>query len=163
MWYYRIVTVDRMGYRTQLMEISGVLLEYLILDLTTPHSPVVNNEPQLGIVGGLPGWLPLALLALVMAGGGAYLLTQRQQQQPALEVVLEPQLAEPLEPEPAEDEEPEEPLEAPSFSVVGGTQYSRHLRFRCDTGCEREFPGLRDEDEIICPHCGTMGTPPELP
>ena len=166
MWYYRIVTVDRMGYRTQLMKVSGVLLEYLILDLTTPHSPVVNNEPQLGIVGELPGWLPLALLALlalVMAGGGAYLLTQRQQQQPALEVVLEPQLAETLEPEPAEAEEPEEPLETPLFSVVGGTQYSRHLRFRCNIGCEREFSGQRDEDEIVCPHCGTMGTPPELP
>ena len=74
MWYYRIVTVDRIGYRTQLMEVSGVLLEYLILDLTTSPPPVVNNEPQLGIVGELPGWLPLALLALlalVMAGGGA--------------------------------------------------------------------------------------------
>ena len=98
-----------------------------------------------------------------MMGGGAYLVTQRQEQEPAMEVVPEPQLAVPLEPEPAEAEEPEEPREAPLFSVVGGTQYSRHLRFRCDAGCEREFPGQRDEDEIVCPHCGTMGTPPELP
>ena len=162
-WYYRVVTVDRMGYRTQTMEVSGVLLEYLILDLT----PAVINEPQTEdetLV--LPGWLPvalLALLALAMMGGGAYLVTQRQEQEPAMEVVPEPQLAVPLDPEPAEAEEPDEPLETPPFGVVGGTQYSRHLRFRCDTGCEREFPGQRDDDEIICPHCGTIGTPPEIP
>jgi DNA-directed RNA polymerase subunit RPC12/RpoP len=32
--------------------------------------------------------------------------------------------------------------------------------FICETGCKSEFELDGDDDEIMCPHCGTMGNSP---
>ena len=51
-------------------------------------------------------------------------------------------------------------VEEETFSIVKGTQFSRQVMFICETGCMSEFESDGDEDEIMCPHCGTMGDSP---
>ena len=75
----------------------------------------------------------------------------------------------------AEEELPEGPIIIPvdstgenkaiaeeesSFSIVKGSQFSRQVMFICETGCKSEFELDGEDDEIMCPHCGTMGNSP---
>ena len=48
-----------------------------------------------------------------------------------------------------------------TFGVAAGTEFSQQVVFRCLSGCQNEFPGDRDDKEIFCPRCGTIGSPPE--
>jgi len=51
--------------------------------------------------------------------------------------------------------------ESSTFSVVKGSQFSRQVIFICETGCKSEFElNGEDDDDIMCPHCGTMGNSP---
>ena len=60
------------------------------------------------------------------------------------------------------NEEPEIVAEekAETFSVVSGSQFSRQLMFICEKGCMKEFEVLDEEEEVMCPHCGTLGNSP---
>ena len=50
--------------------------------------------------------------------------------------------------------------EVSTFSIVKGSQFSRQVMFICETGCNNEFESDSDDEEIMCPHCGTMGDSP---
>ena len=162
-WYYRVIALDRMGYESVGMEYLGSTVERVMVDLTPPpavvENPTVSSSDQ-----EVPAWLLPLVAGLALLGGGVALFASRRsageaEVGPSLETV--DALIEPVPVVEAipEEEEPELGV----FSVVSGTEYSRHVRFRCQGGCDREFPGLRDEEEIVCPHCGTLGPTPELP
>lgn len=161
-WYYRVIAIDRIGYESTEMEYLGTTLEQVMIDLTPPvvvENPIVSSsDPE------APAWLLPLVVGLALLGGGVALFASRRS---AGEAEVGPSLVTVdalIEPVPVVEAIPEE--EEPElgvFSVVSGTEYSRHVRFRCQGGCDREFPGLRDEEEIICPHCGTIGPTPELP
>jgi hypothetical protein len=46
------------------------------------------------------------------------------------------------------------------FSVISGSEFSRQVSFICETGCSKEFKGKGDDEEIMCPYCGTIGESP---
>ena len=50
--------------------------------------------------------------------------------------------------------------EEKTFSVVSGSQFSRQLMFVCDKGCMKEFEVDEDDEEVMCPYCGTLGDSP---
>ena len=162
-WYYRVIAIDRMGYESTEMEYLGTILERVMVDLSPP--PAVEN-PTAASVGDpeAPAWLLPMVVGLALLGGGVALFASRRS---AGEAEVGPSI-EPvdalIEPVPVVEAIPEvEEPELGVFSVVSGTEYSRRVRFYCQIGCEREFLGQREEDEIVCPHCGTLGPAPELP
>jgi hypothetical protein len=162
-WYYRVIAIDRMGYESTEMEYLGTILERVMVDLSPP--PAVEN-PTAASVGDpeAPAWLLPMVVGLALLGGGVALFASRRS---AGEAEVGPSI-EPvdalIEPVPVVEAIPEvEEPELGVFSVVSGTEYSRRVRFHCQIGCEREFLGQREEDEIVCPHCGTLGPAPELP
>ncbi len=162
-WYYRVIAIDHIGYESTEMEYLGTTIEQVMVDLRPPaavENPTgaSDGDPE------APALLLPLVVGLALLGGGVALFASRRsageaEVGPSLEAVDAL-----IEPVPVVEAIPEEEeLELGVFSVVTGTQYSRGLRFRCQGGCDREFPGLRDEEEIICPHCGTLGPAPELP
>ena len=162
-WYYRVIAIDRMGYESTEMEYLGTILERVMVDLSPP--PAVENPPAASVGDPeAPAWLLPMVVGLALLGGGVALFASRRS---AGEAEVGPSI-EPvdalIEPVPVVEAIPEvEEPELGVFSVVSGTEYSRRVRFYCQIGCEREFLGQREEDEIVCPHCGTLGPAPELP
>ncbi|PXF19114.1 MAG: hypothetical protein CXX75_02950 [Methanobacteriota archaeon] len=162
-WYYRVIAIDRIGYESTEMEYLGTTLEQVMVDLSPP--PAVENPPAASVGDPeAPAWLLPLVVGLALLGGGVALFASRRsageaEVGPSIEPV--DALIEPV-PVVAAIPEVEEP-ELGVFSVVSGTEYSRRVRFHCQIGCEREFLGQREEDEIVCPHCGTLGPAPELP
>ena len=53
------------------------------------------------------------------------------------------------------------PIEPESdFGIVSGSEFSRQVVFVCENGCQKEFTGDGEEEEIMCPHCGMIGDSP---
>jgi DNA-directed RNA polymerase subunit RPC12/RpoP len=44
--------------------------------------------------------------------------------------------------------------------VISGSEFSRQVSFICEAGCSKEFKGKGDDEEIMCPYCGTIGESP---
>ena len=54
-----------------------------------------------------------------------------------------------------------EPIEPENdFGIVSGSEFSRQVVFVCENGCQKEFTGDGEEEEIMCPHCGMIGDSP---
>ena len=161
-WYYRVIALDRMGYESVGMEYLGSTVERVMVDLTPPTAVETPTGSSSGSEA--PGWLLPLVVGLALLGSGVALFASRRstgeaEVGPSLETV--DALVEPVPDIEAipEEEEPEPDV----FRMVSGSEYSRRVRFHCQSGCDREFPGLRDDEEIVCPHCGTLGPAPELP
>jgi hypothetical protein len=144
--YYRIISIDRMEYTNPNME--GDYLEIFI-------EPEVNNivevKKETSIDLRLIGIG--AVLTLVAGSTAIYIIRGKAEE----ELVEGPILV------PVDDYatgESDGVVEEETFSIVKGTQFSRQVMFICETGCMSEFKSDGDEDEIMCPHCGTMGDSP---
>jgi len=147
--YYRIISIDRMEYTNPNME--GDYLEIFI----EPEVNIiveVDKETSIDLQKLLPYIGIGAVLTLVAGSTAMYLIRGK-----------------------AEEELPEGPIIIPvdstgenetiaeeesSFSIVKGSQFSRQVMFICETGCKSEFELDGEDDEIMCPHCGTMGNSP---
>jgi hypothetical protein len=55
-------------------------------------------------------------------------------------------------------EEADEPKS--NFSIKAGSEFSKQVEFICEEGCQREFTVDEETEEIMCPHCGTIGESP---
>jgi hypothetical protein len=146
--YYRITSVDRMGYKNTNME--GEMMEIFIEAevITTKIDENKNDLPiELYVIAGI--------LATVAAGSAFYIIGRPK-------VVLDDDSTAPaLVKAQTVDTEDETEIEN-DFGIKTGSEFSRRVEFICIKGCQREFFALSDtkEDEIMCPHCGMIGDSP---
>ena len=66
----------------------------------------------------------------------------------------------PVEVESPSEEISEEADEPNDFSIKSGSEFSKQVIFICEVGCQSEFTGDDDDEEIMCPHCGIIGKSP---
>ena len=151
--YYRIISVDRMGYQNANME--GEILEIFIENENINIASISSGNSVLNnyyvIFTGL-----LVLTAITSA---AYFFRNKKE-----EVAIEVDSSSILVPVELLPEEESSPLdeERPVFSILQGSEFSRTTVFVCVQGCQSEFENINvDEgDEIMCPNCGMIGDSP---
>jgi hypothetical protein len=150
--YYRIVSVDRMGYPNTNME--GEMLE-IFIEYENINSAASGNKDSTQIDNYM---IITALLILTAVASGAYIFKNKVEEYPIdvenssilvpVEILANEEIDSVIE-------------EKPSFSVLQGSQFSRTVVFVCDGGCQKEFENLdEDESEVMCPHCGLIGDSP---
>jgi hypothetical protein len=96
------------------------------------------------------------LLLAIAASSAFYMLKGRHQDETLHEPLLVPVNIENLSEETTEDLDETQR----DFSVKTGSEFSKQVLFICESGCLNEFPGEDDDEEIMCPHCGTIGKSP---
>ena len=151
--YYRIISVDRMGYQNANME--GEILEIFIeneninIASNSSGNSVLNNYYVIFT----------GLLVLTAITSAAYFFRNKKE-----EVAIEVDSSSILVPVELLPEEESSPLdeERPVFSILQGSEFSRTTVFVCVQGCQSEFENINvDEgDEIMCPNCGMIGDSP---
>ena len=146
--YYRIISVDRMGYTNNEME--GEMMEIFIEAEIIP-SPVEDGSEELA-----PElYLAAVVVVAVAASSAFYMLRGREQDlQPEGSVLV------PVEVESPSEQISEEADEPNDFSIKAGSEFSKQVVFICEMGCQSEFTGDDDDEEIMCPHCGIIGKSP---
>jgi len=151
--YYRIISVDRMGYQNANMdgEMLEIFIEYENVNNAAnakSDSSIVNNYI---IFAGL-----LILSAVTIA---AYIFKNKGEE--VAIAVENSSILVPVE-ELAEKEIKSIDEAKPAFSIVQGSQFSRTVLFVCEAGCQKEFENIDDDgdEEIMCPHCGSIGDSP---
>ena len=150
--YYRIVSVDRMGYQNTDMdgEMLEIFIEYENVNNAAnakSDSSIVNNYI---IFAGL--------LILTAVASAAYIFKNKGEE--VTIAVENSSILVPVE-ELAEKEIKTIDEAKPAFSIVQGSQFSRTVVFVCEAGCQKEFENVDDDDEeIMCPHCGSIGDSP---
>tara|TARA_B100001248_G_scaffold171862_1_gene130190 strand:+ start:214 stop:3831 length:3618 start_codon:yes stop_codon:yes gene_type:complete len=152
--YYRIISVDRMGYQNADMEgeLLEIFIEYENINSATSagsSSTVINNYI-----------IVTSLLVLTAIASAAYAFRNKKE-----EVAINVDNSSILVPVELLNEEQINTTEEdkPTFSVVQGSQFSRTTVFVCVGGCQSEFENVNDGDdgnEIMCPHCGLIGDSP---
>tara|TARA_B100000424_G_scaffold128963_1_gene97711 strand:- start:1820 stop:2320 length:501 start_codon:yes stop_codon:yes gene_type:complete len=152
--YYRIISVDRMGYQNADMEgdFLEIFIEYENINSATStgsSSTVINNYI-----------IVTSLLVLTAVASAAYAFRNKKE-----EVAINVDNSSILVPVELLNEEQINSAEEeiPTFSVVQGSQFSRTTVFVCVGGCQSEFENVNDgEDgnEIMCPRCGLIGDSP---
>ena len=152
--YYRIISVDRMGYQNADMEgeFLEIFIEYENINSATSagsSSTVINNYI-----------IVTSLLVLTAIASAAYAFRNKKE-----EVAINVDNSSILVPVELLNEEQINTTEEdkPTFSVVQGSQFSRTTVFVCVGGCQSEFENVNDGDdgnEIMCPHCGLIGDSP---
>ena len=149
--YYRIISVDRMGYTNSNME--GEFLEIFI---EAKVIPATVNEDNEDIATEL--YLAAGLLLAIAASSAFYMLKGRDLEEGLQESVLttaegvENQTEQILEDDASEQER--------DFSILSGSEFSKQIVFICEKGCQMEFTEKEENEEIMCPHCGIMGKSP---
>jgi hypothetical protein len=147
--YYRIISIDRMEYTNPNME--GDYLEIFI-------EPEVNiivevdretNEDLYTYIG----------IGVVLASMAAYTALNFIRGKTEDELPEGPMIV-PVDDYTTGENETITEEESSTFSIVKGSQFSRQVMFICETGCKSEFELDGEDDEIMCPHCGTMGNSP---
>jgi len=152
-YYYRIVSVDRMGYQNSNME--GEILEIFI------ETEEVNNAGKTNSGNdSLNTYILITgMLALVAISSAMYLIKNKNET-----IALNEKSASVLIPVNLVDDGimDSEGEEIPAFTILQGSQFSRSMVFVCNGGCQHEFEldEGEDDDEIMCPHCGLMGDLP---
>ena len=151
--YYRIISVDRMGYQNANME--GEILEIFIeneninIASNSSGNSVLNNYYVIFT----------GLLVLTAITSAAYFFRNKKE-----EVAIEVDSSSILVPVELLPEEESSPLdeERPVFSILQGSEFSRTTVFVCVQGCQSEFENINDDegDEIMCPNCGMIGDSP---
>ena len=147
--YYRIISVDRMGYTNSEME--GEMMEIFIEAEIIPSTVDSGSEkiaPEL--------YLAAVVLLAVAASSAFYMLRGREQDlQPEGSVLV------PVEVESPSEQISEDADETKNvFSIKAGSEFSKQVIFICEIGCQSEFSGDDDDEEIMCPHCGMIGDTP---
>ena len=146
--YYRIISVDRMGYTNSEME--GEMMEIFIEAEIIPITVEDDSEkiaPEL--------YLAVVLLA-VAASSAFYMLRGREQDlQPEGSVLVPVEVESP-------DKQISEDIDEPKsdFRIKAGSEFSKQVIFVCEVGCQNEFTGDDDDEEIMCPQCGIIGKSP---
>ena len=152
--YYRIISVDRMGYQNADME--GELLE-IFIEFENINSATSDGSSSTVINNYI---IATSLLVLTAIASAAYAFRNKKE-----EVAIDVNNSNILVPVELLNEEQINSAEEdkPTFSVVQGSQFSRTTVFVCVGGCQSEFENVNDgEDgnEIMCPHCGLIGDSP---
>jgi len=146
--YYRIVSVDRMGYTNPNMkdEHIRVIIEAEVNNIIEAEPKQTDDLYIYGIVA--------VVLGSIALFGASRLIKGKNVEEIEGPVLIPVDNYGSEEPEIVAEEKPE------TFSVVSGSQFSRQLMFICEKGCMKEFEVLDEEDEVMCPHCGTLGNSP---
>ena len=151
--YYRISSVDRMGYVNSNME--GDLLEIFIeSEISTEVIEQSDDNEELNF------YIISASALLMLAGAGAYYFASRSGE---IDDGNIPILV-PLEDNGVDGEvlnEDTSVTEGQIFKLLDGSQFSRELIFVCLGGCQKEFTSDNEDDELMCPHCGMIGEAPQ--
>ena len=149
--YYRIVSVDRMGYANSDMEgdFLQIFIEAEVIASTVEDDDgKISNEYYLGA----------GILLTIAASSAFYLLRGKDlDEEPQDSVVVSAVGAENQTEQISEEEIDESESD---FSILSGSEFSKQVVFVCEKGCQMEFTTKDDEEEIMCPHCGIMGESP---
>ena len=147
--YYRITSIDRMGYTNSDME--NKFLE-IFIETEVINEVIGEEKGNDGIYLNLGAAVLLISIALFSA---SYLFKENKSE----EIVNDGPVLTPIE---NYEGEPlsEEINQNVSFSVISGSEFSRQVSFICEAGCLNEFKGKYDDKEIMCPHCGSIGESP---
>jgi len=144
--YYRITSVDRMGYKNTNME--GEMMEIFIeAEIITNE---VSNEEEIATE-----LYYAAAILLAIAGSSAFYILRGKDTEETAEGLLVPVDASGTSSDSIEDSEPQS-----DFGIVSGSEFSRQVVFICGNGCQKEFSGDSEDEEIMCPHCGMIGDSP---
>ena len=150
--YYRIISVDRMGYQNTNMD--GEMLE-IFIEYEDINNAASGNKDSIQIDNYI---IMVVLLIVTAVASSAYIFKNKVEEIPVSNEnssILVPV-------ETLANEEVDSVIEEkPSFSVLQGSQFSRTVVFVCDGGCQREFENISgNESEVMCPHCGLIGDSP---
>ena len=147
--YYRIISVDRMGYTNENMKDDFIRI---VIEAEITNTVESKPEESNAIYGYGFAAVMLSSIALYSA---SRLLSNRDENKSTNGPALVPVEYDATQINIIPNEEDE-----PIFSVVPGSQFSRKLMFVCNGGCSKEFEGSDNEEEIMCPYCGTLGESP---
>ena len=142
--YYRITSVDRMGYKNTNME--GEIIEIFI------EPEIITNEISGEDKEIATELYYAAAILLAIAGSSAFYILSGKETEEAEGAVLVPV---DVGVDSIEETEPES-----DFGIVSGSEFSRQAVFICENGCQKEFSGDSEDEEIMCPHCGMIGDSP---
>ena len=150
--YYRIVSVDRMGYQNSDME--GEMLE-IFIEYENVNS-AGNTDSSASSVNNYI--IATSILVLTAIASAAYVFKNKNEEIPIS--VDNSTILVPVESLDEEDINSDQ-KEVSAFSILQGSQFSRNVVFVCEGGCQSEFENVdEDENEIMCPHCGLIGDSP---
>ncbi|MEC8874968.1 MAG: fibronectin type III domain-containing protein, partial [Candidatus Thermoplasmatota archaeon] len=149
--YYRIVSVDRMGYTNSDME--GDFLQIFI-----EAEVIASNVEDDGGEISNELYLVAGFLLTVAASSAFYLLRGRDLDEETQESIVVSALEAESQTGQISEEEFDEPES--DFGILSGSEFSKQVVFVCEKGCQMEFNAEGDEEEIMCPHCGIMGESP---
>ena len=146
--YYRIVSVDRMGYTNPNMkdEHIRVIIEAEVNNVIEAEPKESNDIYVYGIVA--------VILGSIAIFGASRLIRGKNDAEVEGPILIPVDDYDSDQPEIVSEEKTE------TFSVVAGSQFSRQLMFICEKGCMKEFEVLDEDKEVMCPHCGTLGDSP---
>ena len=147
--YYRIVSVDRMGYTNPNMKD-----EHIRVIIEAEVNTVIEAEPKETTDFYVYGIVGIVLGTVALYGASRLLKSESSEEIPEGPVLV------PVDSSGNELPVVEENIKPETFSVVSGSQFSRQLMFVCEGGCRKEFEVEDEEDEVMCPHCGTLGDSP---
>ncbi|MDG1543947.1 MAG: hypothetical protein P8R34_03110, partial [archaeon] len=154
--YYRITSIDRMGYTNPDME-NEFLEIFIETEIVNEVIGEDNTENEIyAYVGGAVVLISIALFSAnylfrkngtdTVANDGPVLVPlETFEQEGDYEKMGEA----------SDGEEYKDP-----FSVISGSEFSRQVSFVCESGCLKVFKGKGDDKEIMCPHCGSIGESP---
>ena len=149
--YYRITSIDRMGYTNTDME--NKFLEVFI-ETEIINEIIVDKQSENDIYLFVGAAVLLVSIALFSA---SYLFKGDE----VLPVEADNEsLLIPLETYELGNQASDEVEDSAPFSVISGSEFSRQVSFICEAGCSKEFKGKGDDSEIMCPYCGTIGESP---
>jgi len=150
--YYRIISVDRMGYQNSDME--GEMLE-IFIEYESVNSGGSGDSGSSAINNYI---IATGFLVLTAIASAAYVFKNKNEEIPIN--VDNSTILVPLESLNEEDINSSEEESAP-FSILQGSQFSRNVVYVCEGGCQSEFENDDyEEKEIMCPHCGLIGDSP---
>ena len=149
--YYRIISVDRMGYQNSDMEpeMLEIYIEYENVNSAGSGDSGTSAVNSYIIATGI--------LVLTAIASAAYVFKNKNEEIPINvdnSTILIP--VESLDEENINSKE-----EIAAFSILQGSQFSRNVVFVCEGGCQSQFEIIdEDENEIMCPQCGLIGDSP---
>ena len=147
--YYRIISVDRMGYQNA--DMKNEMIEIFIQSETTTENKISNDD------GNLNSYLTITGLLFLFTGISTFYFMRKNN-----ENILNTKEESILVPVELMEEQSDIDDDTPTFTILQGSQFSRNTIFICNIGCQHEFEldENSEENEIMCPHCGTMGDSP---